>query len=341
MHLHFQHLQLPLRHTFTLGNGSSRTHTPITLVELHYQNHIGYGEAAMPPYLSENHETAAAFFEKVALSKFSYPFDFEAIHAYLGSIAAGNTAAKAAIDIALHDIWGKIEQKPLWQVLGMDAAALQPTACTIGIAEADLLAQKVAEAADFNYLKIKLGSSDDKALIQAIRKASSKPLYADVNQGWKDREFALDMAFYLQEQGVLVLEQPFEKTNLADLAWLKAKSPIPIIADESCQRLADIEKLVDCVDGINIKLMKATGIHESLKLFREAKRLGLKTLIGCMTETSCATYAALAIAPLADYVDIDGPWMLAEQPFATPLLKNGICQYSNQPGLGFSYRSDR
>ncbi len=336
MKLSFQHLNLPLRHTFTLGNGSSRTHTPITLVQLHYQDHIGYGEAAMPPYLAENHETATVFFQKINTSLFQYPFDFEQIHAYLDHLSSGNTAAKAAVDIALHDLWGKITQQPLWQLLGSKQADLKPTACTIGISEPNELTKKIKEAEAFSFLKIKLGSVNDNALVAAIRKTTDKLLYADVNQGWKDREYALDMSYYLKEQGILLLEQPFEKNNLADLAWLKAKSPIPIIADESCQRLSDIEKMVDCVDGINIKLMKSTGIYEALQLFNKAKKLGLKTLIGCMTETSCATYAALSIAPLADYVDIDGPWMLAEQPFSTPVLKNGICQYSDKPGLGLS-----
>lgn len=334
MQAHLQALHLPLRHPFTLGNGSSRTHTAIALLRLEMENSSGYGEAAMPPYLPENQETIRDFYQKIDLRKIKYPFDFETIHADLNRQVPGNTMAKAALDIALHDIWGKRERKALFELLRTNPLQTKETACTIGIADPELIQQKTKEAADFKYLKIKLGAPNDKELIQTIRTCTNKALYTDVNGGWTDREYALDMAYWLQEQGVSILEQPFEKSRIGDLAWLKARSPIPIFADESCQNLDDIPKMVDSVDGINIKLMKCGGIYPAMGLFQAAKAAGLKTLLGCMTETSCATYAALSIAALADYVDIDGPWMLAEQPFERPALEAGQLLCSKEPGLG-------
>ncbi len=327
-------LTLPLRHPFTLGNGSSRTHTAILMVRLDYLNHTGFGEAAMPPYLGENHESATAFLNRIDLSKIHYPFDFEAIHQYLDSQSAGDPSAKAALDIALHDLQGKIENKPLWKLLHSDPSAMKPTACTIGIDTPEIVAKKVLEANDFKYIKVKLGSDDDRAIINSIRRVCHKPLYVDVNQGWTDREKALDMAHWLKSEGVLWLEQPFKKDNLADQEWLMDRSPLDIFADEACQRLSDIEVVKDYYTGINIKLMKCTGLYEAGLMVKRAKELELQTLIGCMTETSCATMAAASIAPEFDFVDIDGPWMLAEQPFEQPQLENGKLVLTNESGLG-------
>lgn len=288
----------------------------------------------MPPYLAENHQTVTAFLEKIDPKQFRFPFDFEAIHSYLDSLAPGDKMIKAALDIALHDLWAKIEEQPLWKLLGTDPTSIGPSACTLGIADPEVLKKKVAEAADFINLKVKLGSSNDRLLIETIRQHTDKPLFVDVNGGWTDREFALDMSFWLQEQGVVFLEQPFEKTRLEDLAWLNERSPLPVFADESCQVLADVEKLKGLVSGINIKLMKCGGIYQGLQLFQAAQKAGLQTLLGCMTETSCATFAALSIADRSNYVDIDGPWMLAEQPFRTPSLNKGIIQLAAGKGLG-------
>ncbi len=333
-------VHLPLKHAFTLGNGTSRTSTPVVIIRLAFNGYTGYGEAAMPPYLGENHETTRALFEKLDFTRFTYPFNFEEIHHYLESINTGNQAAKAAIDIALHDLWGKIEQKPLWQLLGSDPKKMQATACTIGIDDPDKIAAKVLEAADFKFIKVKLGSTHDKQIVEAIKKVCNKPLYVDVNQGWDNKEQALEMAFWLKENGVLWLEQPFKKENFTDQAWLVERSPIKIFADEACQRLENISQVKDLYHGINIKLMKSTGIYEAIKMLKLAKLNKLETLLGCMTETSCATYAAACLAPQFDYVDIDGPWLIKDQPFETPVLIDGKISLSTKPGLGLTLKPE-
>lgn len=326
-----------MRHPFTLGNGSSRTHTAILLLEVHFEGLTGYGEAAMPPYLGENHDTAEQFLSKVDPQKLTYPFDFEAIHNYLDELSPKDPSAKAALDIALHDLWGKLENKPLWKLLNSNPETMTPTACTIGIDSPEMVRKKVLEAADFSYIKVKLGSSDDRAIINSIRSVCDKPLYVDVNQGWTNKEEALELSFWLKEQGVLWLEQPFNKENKNDQQWLVERSPLPVFADEACQRLKDIDSLKELYHGINVKLMKCTGLYEASKMIRRIKELNLKSLIGCMTETSVATMAAAALAPQFDYVDIDGPWMIAEQPFVSPSLEGGKLQLSDLPGLGVKY----
>lgn len=290
----------------------------------------------MPPYLGENHQTAIQFVEKIDLSKLTYPFDFPNIHHYLNELSAANPAAKAAIDIALHDLWGKLEQQPLWKLLGSNPDEMTPTACTIGIDSPEMVEKKVLEAAQFHFIKVKLGSVDDRGIINAIRRVCKKPLYVDVNQGWTNREEALELTYWLKDAGVLWLEQPFKKENTRDQAWLMERSPLNIFADEACQRLSDIEKIKDLYSGINIKPMKSTGIYEAQLMLNQAKLLDLQTLIGCMTETSCATMAAAALAPQFDFVDIDGPWMLAEQPFKTPILMDGKFQLGSEHGLGIN-----
>ncbi len=316
---------LALKHPFTLGNGSSRTHTAISIIKLKFQGKVAFGEAAMPPYLGENHETVAKFINQVDFSQFSYPFNFQEIHHYLDAIEAGNSAAKAAIDIALHNLWSQVEGKSLPTLLKTEGLTMPITAGTIGISSLEEIPLKIAEitSAGFRKIKIKLGGSHDQETVKCIRACTNLPFTVDVNQGWTDEGFAAEMSHWLAEQGVALLEQPFPKNDLEKLGRLKEKSPIPVFADESCQRLADVEKVAPFVDGVNIKLMKSTGIWEAIEMVKKAKSLGLLTMLGCMTETSCASYAALAIAPLFDYVDIDGPWMLKEQPFQQPIIQDG------------------
>lgn len=332
----FRPYTLQLKHPFTLGNNTSRTSTPIMLVELKHEQWTGIGEAAMPPYLGESHETASTFFSSLDFSSFNDPEDVEKILDYVDGVAPGNCAAKAAIDIALHDLIGKMRGIPCYRMFNVNRSENKETACTIGIDTREKMKMKVAEASSFHYLKIKLGTDHDKELIETIRSVSEKPLYVDVNQGWKNKEEALDMIYWLAEKNVLFIEQPFSKSNPEDAYWLFERSPLPIIADEACQRLSDIEKVKDCFHGINIKLMKCTGLHEAQKMLAKAREYQLKTMIGCMTETSCATLAALSIAPLFDYIDLDGPWLINNNPFQNPELKDGKIMLNENPGLGLA-----
>jgi L-Ala-D/L-Glu epimerase len=335
MQLSYKKIDLQLKHTFTIAT-VSRTFTPVVLTQITHGGKVGFGEASMPPYIGENHETASLFLEKAknVIEKLSYPFDIQSVMFEIDALCEGNHAAKASVDIALHDLKGQLENQPVWEMFGTNPATMPITSYTIGIDTPSVLRQKVAESEGFKILKIKLGSTDDKQIINTIREVTDKPFYVDANQGWKDKHEALDMTHWLKEKGVLMIEQPMLKNDFDGNAFVTEGSPLPTIADESCQRLADISRLKGVFHGINIKLMKSTGLNEGFKMLQLARELDLKVMIGCMSETSCGVSAAAQIAPLCDFVDLDTTWLITNNPFENLDLKNGIIQLSHKVGLG-------
>lgn len=333
MKLTYLPYQLELKHRFTIAM-FSRTSTPLMLVQLHHEGFTGYGEASMVPYMGESPESATAFLHRVDVSNFTYPFNYAAIISYLDSLAPGQPAIKAAIDIALHDLEGKLKGKPCWQLLHSEAAQMPVTSITIGIDTKEVVLQKVREAEGCEVIKVKLGRDSDRELIETIRSVTEVPLYVDANQGWTDRQHSLDMTYWLQEQGVQLIEQPFLKTDIDSNAWLTERSPIAIIGDEAVQRLPDVEKAAGVYHGINVKLMKSAGMYEAHQMIKKAREHGLKVLIGCMSETSCATLAAAALAPQCNWADLDGPFLVSNNPFRMPAVEDGKWVLSNDPGLG-------
>ncbi len=331
--LSYRTFDLLLKHPFTIAE-HTRNSTPVVLLKLRYQEYTGCGEASMVPYLGESIETATGFLTKVDFSKITYPFDFGETTAYLDSLAAGNTAIKAAVEIALHDLQGKIENKPCYSYFNVNPAFMPVTSFTIGIDKPEIIRQKVKEAEVCKVLKVKLGSGSDKELINTIREVTDKPLYVDANQGWPDINFAIEMTFWLREKGVELIEQPMNKNDIEANAKITEQSALPIIADEAVQRLNDITKIKGAYHGINVKLMKSTGMFEAHEMIKKARELGLKVLMGCMSETSCATLAAAALAPLCDWVDLDGPFLTKNNPFKNPEFKEGRYILSETPGLG-------
>ncbi|RYU87887.1 dipeptide epimerase [Mucilaginibacter terrigena] len=336
MQLTYQPYELLLKHTFTIAK-FSRNSTPLMLVQLTHEGKTGYGEASMVPYMGESHQSAADFLSKVDISQFKYPFDFPSIINYLDSIAPNNPAIKAAIDIALHDLEGKLKNQPCWQLLGSDPEKMPVTSYTIGIDTKEVILQKVKEAEGLKVIKVKLGRDSDKELIQTIRSVTDVPLYVDANQGWTDRKQSLDMIYWLQEQGVQLIEQPMLKTDIDGNAWITEHSPIPIIGDEAVQRLADVKSAQGIYHGINIKLMKSAGMYEAQQMINKARELGLKILIGCMSETSCATLAAAALAPQCDWADLDGPLLTVNNPYNMPGMVDGKWVLSDAAGLGLHH----
>jgi L-alanine-DL-glutamate epimerase-like enolase superfamily enzyme len=324
---------LELKHSFSIAK-FSRTNTPVMLLKLNYEGTEGFGEASMVPYMGESFETASLFLNQVDWQRFKFPFDFASIISYLDSLGTGQPAIKAAIDIALNDINGKLLGKSCMEIYGADASKMPVTSYTIGIDSPDVIRQKVADAKDFKVLKIKLGRDNDKELINTIRSVSDLPLYVDANQGWTDKAKAIDMIYWLHDQGVLLIEQPMDKQDRDSNAWLTARSPIPILADEAVQRLADMDALKGAYHGINIKLMKSTGMYEAHQMILKARSFGMKVLIGCMSETSCATLAGIAMAPLCDWADLDGPWLTTNNPFKDPEMSQGKYIPPTHPGLG-------
>ena len=334
MKLSFRPYELQLKHAFNLAK-SSRTTTPVMLVELEYDGIIGYGEASMPPYLGESHETVGKFLKKVDLSQFTDPFCMADILAYVDGVETGNRAAKASIDIALHDLVGKIIGQPWYKIWGLNPTETPMTSYTIGIDTPEIVRQKTEEAKGFKMLKVKLGRGNDKEMIETIRSVNPDvDLCVDVNQGWSDKQFALDMIHWLKENGVVFVEQPMPKTAVDDMAWLTEKSPLPTIADEAFQRLSDVAKFKGVYSGINIKLMKSTGLREAYKMVTVAKALDMKVMLGCMTETSCAVSAAAQLAPLVDWADLDGNLLISNDIYQGLKIVDGKVTLNEMPGIG-------
>jgi len=199
------------------------------------------------------------------------------------------------------------------------------------------LKEKVKEASDFKLLKIKLGSYNDREIIESICSVTDTPISVDVNQGWKNKEEALDMILWLNEKGVVFVEQPMPGEMKEETAWLTQNSPVPIIADEAVQRLEDVDKCAGVYSGINIKLMKCTGLREANKMIARAKEKQLKVMIGCMTETSCAISAAAQLSPRVDWADLDGNLLVSNDPFTGVQIVDGKITLNDAPGIGIGY----
>jgi L-Ala-D/L-Glu epimerase len=328
-----------MKHVFTISN-SSRTTTPIVLTQITYDGVTGYGEAAMPPYLGETQASVIEYLKKVDLSQFSSPFLIEDITAYLDSITINNTAAKASVDIALHDLVGKLIGEPWWKIWGFNQSTCPETTYTIGLAEKAEIISKTKELVEdshgYKVIKVKLGRDEatDKMMIETIRTVTNLPINVDANQGWKDKHYALEMINWLNERNIGMIEQPMPKLMLDETAWVRENSPLPIIADEACQRLTDVKKLHGAYDGINIKLMKCTGMREAREMVSLANTLGMKLMIGCMTETSCAISAAAQIAPKTQWADLDGNLLISNDCYKGMQVIDGKITLSDKPGLG-------
>ena len=339
MKLRFFPYELKLRHVFTVAT-YSRTTTPDVQVEIEYDGITGYGEASMPPYLQKElgtMESVMAFLKKVqdVIGQFPDPFQLEDILAYVDKLSPGDAAAKAAVDIALHDLVGKLLQAPWYKIWGLDKDKAPSTTFTIGIDTPEVVREKTKECADqFNILKVKLGRENDKEMIETIRSVTNLPIAIDANQGWKDRQYALDMIHWLKEKGIVMIEQPMPKEKLDDIAWITQQSPLPIFADESLQRLGDVAALKDAFTGINIKLMKCTGMREAWKMVTLAHALGMRVMVGCMTETSCAISAASQFSPLVDFADLDGNLLISNDRFKGVEVVKGKITLNDLPGIG-------
>ena len=338
MNLTFKPYLLTLRHAFGVS-GVTRTSTQSVQVEIECDGHIGYGEASTPPYLSESTASVMAFLERVDLTQFNSPFEMDDILTYVDGICENNTAAKAAVDIALHDLVGKMMGQPWWRIWGLNKEKTPSTFYTIGIDTPEVVKEKTKEALKFDTLKVKLGRDEksDREMIESVRAVTDKPIAVDANQGWKDKVYASEMIGWLHEQGVILVEQPMKKTKIDDIAWITERSPTPIIADEALQRLTDIPKLKDAYSGINVKLMKCTGMREAWKMINLARALDMKVMIGCMTESSCAISASAQLSPMVDWADLDGNLLISNDVFdGVKTAPNGKLLLSEIPGLGLT-----
>ena len=335
--LSFKPFELQFKHPFTVS-GFSRTTTPIVLIQIEYEGTIGYGESTMPPYLGETQESVITFLSKIDLSGFQSPFDINTILDTVDSIDPGNNAAKAGFDIALHDLVCKLKGQSLVEYFHLERA--EPlTSFTIGIDTVNRMLEKVneAESLGFKIIKIKLGAENDEEITKNILEVWKGPFSVDANQGWSDKEKSLDFSYYLKENGAMFIEQPFSKEDLKSSSWLTERSPLPIIADESVKRFVDLKSIKDNFHGINVKLMKSTGLREAYQMILEAKRLNMKVVTGCMAESSCAVTAMYNLTSLADWVDLDGPFLITNDPFSGVKLVEGKLKVDSSTGIGLTF----
>jgi len=240
--------------------------------------------------------------------------------------------------MALLDWVGRRFHAPLYRLLGLDRSKTPITTFSIGIDEPEVIEQKVREAEGFPVLKIKVGLDNDAEILAAVRRVTGKPLRVDANEGWRDKEQALERIRWLQGMGVELVEQPLPAAMLEETAWLRGRVDIPIIADEAVHRARDIPKVAGAYDGVNIKLMKAGGLQEAIRMIHVARALDMKVMLGCMIESSVAISAAAHLSPLVDYADLDGNLLIARDPFVGVAVDQGRLILNDLPGLGIRER---
>lgn len=328
MKIKTERCDLKLRHPFRIARGIQEiAESLVVRVE------DGLGEAAPSSFYGETRRTVES-----ALTEFEPligddPFQIESIMGRIEGRIRGNPAAKAALDLALHDIVGKRLGVPLWRLLGLDPAGAKMTSFTIGIDEIPKIREKVREAGPYPILKVKLGTEQDIEIIRAVRDETDKTIRVDANCGWS-RARALALIPRLAEFGVEFVEQPLPAEDLEGLKLVRAGSPLPIIADESCRTAADIPRLAGSVDGVNVKLMKCGGIRQALKLIHTARAHGMMVMIGCMIESSLGITAAAHLTPLVDFADLDGNLLVTNDPFRGVEVDNGLLRLPDRPGIG-------
>lgn len=335
MKLFFRTYSLKFKYPFGVS-GHTRSETQSVFVAIEHEGLTGFGEACLPVYLGESLTETLHFLEssRVLINKFEPGNDLDAFLAKLDSLSPVCNAAKASIDIALHDLLAKRENKTVARWRNIPAMKSRSTSFTIGIDSEEVIIQKIREAAAFEVLKIKAGTANDHALIELIRKHTNKPLYVDVNQGWKQKEYALEMVQWMKTQNVVLLEQPMPKEMKREMQWVTARSPLPTFADESVKRLCDLEQMDGAFSGVNIKLMKCTGPNEALKMIDYCRNHNIRVFLGCMAESSCGTAAMAQLMALADYVDLDAPELYVNDPFVGLGYKKGKIWLNDEPGLG-------
>lgn len=337
MQIKFEQKTLALKHPFHVSTGSKLSAENI-FVEITHDGITGRGEAAPSRFFHETPASVIETLEKIARLLGDDPFLVPSIAAKVDAQIPGNSAAKAAVNMALYDWIGLRLNLPLRRYLGIDVGS-HPicSSFTIGIDTLEVIEQKVREASTEPLLKVKLGTPEDYAIISRIRELTDKPLYVDANEGWT-RDEAREKIDWLAGQNVQLIEQPLPADDLAGTRWLRQQVTLPLIADESVKTAADLIQIGDAFDGFNIKLMKCGGITEALKMIQIGRWLNLSIMFGCFLESSLAISAAAPLAALCDYVDLDGHLLLKDDPFIGIEFNQGMITLTDAPGLGVRQR---
>jgi len=332
LHIDARPINLKLTTPFRISRGVQNT-SPNVVVQIQYNEHVGYGEAAPDEYYGENQETVLSCITAFAGNLGDDPFLIEDIMSNLEHRIRLHPAAKAAVDMALYDLVGKILHLPLYKLLGLNPKHTPQTSFTLGIDTPENMAKKALLARDYPILKVKVGTKHDLENLKAIREVSSAIIRVDANTAWTPKE-AIRMINALAPYNIEFVEQPVTPRDLEGLRLIRENVPIPIIADESCVTIEDIPRLAGCVDGVNFKLMKSNGITNVLKMIHVARPHNLRVMIGCMIESSLAITAAAHLTPLVDYADLDGHLLIDNDPYEGVKVVNGKLVLPDAPGLG-------
>jgi L-alanine-DL-glutamate epimerase-like enolase superfamily enzyme len=337
MHIDARPIDLKLTTPFRISRAVSQV-APNVIMQISNKEWTGYGEAAPDEYYGETQETVLACVSAFAGNIGDDPFAMEEVMSRLDGIIRLHPAAKAAVDMALYDLVGKMLNVPLYKLLGLNPEHTLQTSFTLGIDTPANMAKKALLARDYPILKVKVGTKNDVANIQAIREVSSATIRVDANTAWTPKE-AIRMINALAPYNIEFVEQPTTPRDLDGLRLIRENVPLPIIADESCVTVEDIPSIVGCVDGINIKLMKCGGLRHALKMIHVARAHNLRIMIGCMIESSLAITAAAHLTPLVDYADLDGHLLIDNDPYEGVKVVNGKLVLPDGPGLGVKVRT--
>ncbi len=332
MRLTHEPLDLTTSFEFRIAVGASKGHAN-TLVRIEHDGLTGLGEASPSHYYGENRALVELALDSWAPHLGEDPFALEAIERRLWDVLRGQRAAHAAIEMALHDWIGKRLGLPVWKLFGLDPATTPLSCVTLGMAEPEEMERKLETVLDFPMIKVKLGAPGDVENLKRIRARYPGKLQVDANTAWSPHD-AVRVLRQIEPLGIELVEQPVPREDLDGLRWVRERSGIPVFADESCHRHADLANLAGRVDGVNLKIMKTGGLREMLRLIHGARALGMKVMLGSMVESSLALSAAAQLAPLADYLDLDGHWLLARDPFDGAPRDRGRIVLSERPGLG-------
>lgn len=333
MKLHIYRFDLRLANTFTITH-ESRDVQPTIIVGLEDdEGRIGWGEAAAVPYYGQSQDKLVNTLEEYRGQIENTPLEtpeqyWEALYPYLNE----NPFEHCAIDIAAHDLYGKQKGQPLYELWGLRAENLPLTNYTIGRAAVPEMVRKM-KAMPWPLYKVKLGTDHDLDIIKALRKETDAGFRVDANTGWT-AEQTINLAPQFKELGVEFLEQPLPANDWDAQKQVYEQSALPIMADESCQREPDVEQCNGYFHGINIKLVKCGGLTPARRMIAKARELGLKVMVGCMTESSVGISAIAHLLPMLDYVDMDGALLLAEDIATGVHIKDGKVSYANRPGTG-------
>lgn len=329
MNLKFWREQLLLANTWTIARGSTNVFE-VVMVELSADGLAGLGEASPIGRYHESPATVEDFFRRVDADRLSFD-DVAGSMKYLDTLAPGDMSAKCALNLALVDGAAKQQGKAVYDYFGLGFREQHHvTSFSIGIAAPDVIRQKVCAAEAYPVLKLKVGVPNDAEILAALREAAPvKPIRVDANEGWRTKEQALERLNWLaQDKQIQFVEQPMPQgTPAGDLMWLKERSPLPLFADESYHSANDLAHCAECFHGVNVKLVKTGGVSAGYAALKAAREAGLKTMIGCMIETSVLISAAAHLAELCDYLDVDGNLLTTNDPCAGVTAKRGVLSF--------------